>query len=177
MFAFLIRVKDFFKNPKDGPGEFWNPLSLAIPSHFPQNEGTQQSRLVQGAVNVRKSISEVRDPAYKEDYAKLIKHHAERQGQPLGFGNRLPATMVLTSWSHSPLDTLQMWSDESHEREPLHVQPILNLLKPLPVPDGQDRQFSICWKGKDGGVLAYGESGRRLVAQNFGCSCNRVRPR
>jgi hypothetical protein len=24
-------------------------------------------------------------------------------------------------------------------------------MKPLPVPDGMDRQFGICWKGKDGG--------------------------
>lgn len=132
-------------------GEFWNPLSVAIAADFPQSKETQETRLVQGAANVRQAISEVRDPAYKQDYARMMKNDGERHGQPIGFGNRLPAALILTSWSHAPIHSLQMWSEESHEREPVHVQPFLHLMKPLPVPDGQDRQFGICWKGKDGG--------------------------
>jgi hypothetical protein len=149
--AFLISVKEFFQRPREGPGEFWNPLSVAVAADSPNVKGDRQSRLIEGATNVRKAISEVRDPAYKQDYAHLIKHVAERQGQPLGFGDRLPAAMILTSWSHAPIHSLQMWSEDHHEREPVHVQPMLHLMKPLPVPDGQDRQFGICWKGKDGG--------------------------
>jgi hypothetical protein len=81
----------------------------------------------------------------------MMTHAAERQGQPVGFGDRLPAAMILTSWSHAPIHSLQMWSEDHHEREPVHVQPMLHLMKPLPVPDGQDRQFGICGKGKEGG--------------------------
>lgn len=149
--AFLIRVKEFFANPKQGIEEFWNPLSVGIASDFPQTEGSQQSRLLTGAVNMRKSINEVRESAYVEDYAHLIEHAGERQGQPNGFGNRTPTLLILTSWSHSPLHSLQMWSEEHHKHEPEFVQPLLHLMKPLPVPDGMDRQFGICWKGKDGG--------------------------
>ena len=149
--AFLIRVKEFFANPKQGIEEFWNPLSVGIASDFPQSGDSQQSRFLAGVVNMRRNINEVREPAYREDYAHLMEHAGERQGQPNGFGNRTPALLILTSWSHSPLHSLQMWSEEHHEREPEFVQPLLHLMKPLPVPDGMDRQFGICWKAKNGG--------------------------
>jgi len=149
--AFMIRVKEFFANPKQGIEEFWNPLSVGIVSDFPRTGDSQQSRLLAGAANMRRNIGEVRKPEYREDYAHLMHHAAERQGQPDGFGNRIPALLILTSWTHSPLHSLQMWSEEHHEHEPTFVQPLLHLMKPLPVPDGMDRQFGICWEGKDGG--------------------------
>src|SRR4051812_32271967 len=99
--AFMIRVKEFFADPKQGIEEFWNPLSVGIASDFPRTEDPQQSRLLAGAVNVRRNITEVREPAYRADYAHLMEHAGERQGQPDGFGNRTPALLVLTSWSHA----------------------------------------------------------------------------
>lgn len=144
-------MKEFFSNPRQGVDEFWNPFSVAIASDFPQTEAGQQARLVQGAVNVRKAINEVREPAYREDYANFMKHNPARQGQPIGFGNKTPQTLILTSWSHAPLHSLPLWSEEDHEREPFHVQPLLHLMKPLPVPDEMDRQFGIVWRGKEGG--------------------------
>jgi hypothetical protein len=149
--AFTISVKDFLQNSSNSAEEFWNPISVAIVSDFPQDVGTKERRLVQGAVNIRKTIGEIRDPAYKIDYARLMEHAPKRQGQYQGMGGKLPATLMLTSWSHAPFSSLQTWSDSGHETEPVLVQPALHCLEVVPIPRGQDRQCGICWRGKDGG--------------------------
>lgn len=174
--AFTISVKDFLHNSQDSAGEFWNPISVAIVSDFPQDVGTKQKRLkrlIQGAVNVRKHIGEIRDPAYTIDYARLMEHAPKRQGQYQGMGGKLPATLMLTSWSHAPFSGLQTWSDSGHETEPALVQPVLSCLESVPVPRGQDRQCGICWRGKDGGYwltanLQDGLWGRILDVGNDG---------
>lgn len=147
-------MKDFFNDTRQGREEFWNPFTVGITADFPQKQpesSSQTSRMIQGAANVRKAINEVRDPAYRADYADMMKHNPARQGQPIGFGNALPQTLILTSWTHAPIHSLPMWSEEHHEREPAHVQPVFRLFRPLPVPDEHDRQLGICWRGKEGG--------------------------
>lgn len=150
-FAFIISVRDSFRNEEKSSAESWNPFSVAFASDFPREAGTRKALLIKGAANIREQICEIRDAAYKKDYACLMQHSARRQGQPRRMGNRLPATLMLTSWSHTPYYKLQTWADGEHEREPSFVQPLLNCLESLPLPRGQDRQCSICWRGSDGG--------------------------
>lgn len=67
-------------------------------------------------------------------------------------GKRIPASMLLTSWSHAPFPELEVWSDLGQQRKPAMVQPIIGCLSSIPLPErgSIDRQIGVVWEGKGG---------------------------
>lgn len=107
-----------------------------------------------GALNIRGTINAIRDPMFAQDYADLMANVPQRQTQIRTMGKRLPATLLLTSWSHAPFADLEAWSDPGHARErALLLQPVIGSIPSAPVPGRStlDSQVGVIWKGKEGG--------------------------
>jgi hypothetical protein len=140
------------EDPQKLDDEIGNPFSIAVVSPFPKTSATKQSRLIDGAVNIRRHINMMRDALYARDYADLMTKVLQRQCQFRDAGKRLPASMLLTSWSHTPFADLQIWSDLKHRREATLLQPIIGCIPLIPVPrrNALDPQIGIVWKGKEG---------------------------
>jgi hypothetical protein len=132
----------------------WNPFSIAIVSPPPRGEPLNRARLLAGAINIRNHVEMVRDPAYMQDYATLMEKAPARQCQMQDMGKRVPASMLLTSWSHAPFPELEMWSTPDQTHKPFMVQPIIGGLSSIPLPErgALDRQIGVVWeaRGSDG---------------------------
>ena len=142
------------QNSQKSSDEIWNPVAVAAVSPFPKTPAQRQSKHVDGAVNIRSTINATRDPKFAEDYADLMANVPQRQTQIRTMGKRLPATVLLTSWSHAPFADLEAWSDSKHTREPAFLlQPVIGSIPLAPVPGRStlDSQVGVIWKGKEGG--------------------------
>jgi hypothetical protein len=150
--AFSISMRRLLQNSQKSSDEIWNPVGLAVVPPFPKAPESRQSRLVDGAVNIRSTINAIRDPTFAQDYADLMAKVPQRQTQIRKMGKRLPASVLLTSWSHAPFADLQAWSDPKHTREIAFLQPIIGSILAAPVPGRStlDPQVGVIWKGKEG---------------------------
>jgi hypothetical protein len=154
---FSVSMRKFLKNSQNpSSSELWNPVSLAIVPPFPRApaSNSRQSKLIDGALNVRSTINAIRDPIFAQDYADLMANVPQRQTQMRNMGKRLPATVLITSWSHAPFADLQAWSDsKGHTREAAFLlQPVIGAIAAAPVPGrfSLDPQVGVIWKGKEG---------------------------
>jgi hypothetical protein len=145
-------MRKSLKSSQNQDDEIRNPFSIAVVSPFPETLASKQSKLVNGAVNIRNTINMIRDPMYVRDYADLMAKVPQRQCQIRDMGKRLPASMLLTSWSHAPFGDLEIWSDPKHTRETTMLQPIIGCIPSIPMPgqSGLDPQVGIVWKGREG---------------------------
>jgi hypothetical protein len=151
--AFVVSVREFLESSQKPGSEFGNPISIAFAAPCPQSTASKRNKLVQGALQIRKHVQEVRDPAYMHDYVSMMDQAPRRQLQVRGMGVRVPATLLLTSWSHTPFPEVEVWSaPEQHAREPLIIQPVVTGLPVLPFPNRyvQDRQCAVVWRGRKG---------------------------
>jgi hypothetical protein len=130
----------------------WNPFSIAIVSPPPRDEPSNRARLLAGAMNIRNHVEMVRDPAYMRDYATLMAKAPARQCQMKDTGKRVPASMLLTSWSHAPFPELEMWSSPDQTRKPFMVQPVIGGLSSIPLPErgALERQIGVVWEARGG---------------------------
>lgn len=147
-------MRRILEHSQKAEDEIRNPVSLAVVSPFPKAPAAKQSKFVNGAVNIRSTINNTRDPAYALDYADIMAKAPRRQSQIRKMGKRSPASMLLTSWSHAPFGDLEAWSDATnHDREMSFLQPIIGCIPSAPAPGRStlDPQVGIIWKGKEGG--------------------------
>jgi len=137
------------QKPQD---EIGNPFSIAVVSPFPKLPSTKQSKLVDGALNIRNTITTIRHPMYAQDYADLMAKAPQRQSQIQDMGKRLPASMLLTSWVHAPFSDLQLWSDPERKHKTALLQPIVGCIPVIPVPrrGTLDPQIGVVWKDGEG---------------------------
>ncbi|KAM0715209.1 hypothetical protein Q7P37_009674 [Cladosporium fusiforme] len=142
-FSFVMNVKHAFCNAQDPIAECWNPLVIVPVPDYPQNIAEGHSRLVQGALDIRNLIKRTRE---SHDPVGHVASGIEEK--PHGMDGR---TLLLTSWTHAPFSKQRIGRDVDNLCEPVVVQPMLNCLKSLPVPRGQEREIGICWKGAGGG--------------------------
>jgi hypothetical protein len=141
------------QNSQKSSDEMWNPVAVAVVSPFSKTPASRQSRLVDGALNIRSTINAIRDPIFAHDYADLMANVPQRQTQIRTMGKRLPATLLLTSWSHAPFADLGAWSGPEHTREPASLlQPVIGSIPLAPVLGRStlDSQVGVIWKGKEG---------------------------
>ena len=94
----------------------------------------------------------IREPAYTQDYADIMNNAPYRQGQVRKIGKRVPVSMLLTSWSHTPFGDLEAWSTPQHSRATTALQPVIGCIPSIPVPGrgSLDPQIGVFWKGKEG---------------------------
>ena len=130
----------------------WNPFTIVIVSPLPKGDASKRAKLIAGAVNIRNHVESVRTEAYMQDYATLMQKAPARQCQMEDMGKRVPVSMLLTSWSHSPFPELEMWSGLDQKRRPTMIQPVIGGLPSIPLPEkgAMDRQVGVVWEGKGG---------------------------
>jgi hypothetical protein len=150
--VFSISMRKTLGIQQESPDEIANPISIAVSSPFPRTRASNQSKLIDGAVNIRSTINTIRHPQYALDYADLMAQVPQRQTQMRNMGKRAPASLMLTSWSHAPFGELEIWSDEKHSRETALLQPVIGAIPAAPVPGRSklDPQIGVIWKGKGG---------------------------
>ncbi|KAM0695555.1 hypothetical protein Q7P36_005915 [Cladosporium allicinum] len=149
-FAITVNISEFLQNTQKPEAEMWNPLAIAIATPADGIDRAKRQRLVSGALAIRKSIGGLRSGAFMQDYKLMMSNAPKRQGRLRGLGRKSPATLLLTSWSGAPFQTMEVWEDSKHEREPYFVQPGITPARFVPT-RGPFAQCGICWKGKSGG--------------------------
>lgn len=148
--AFTINVNKTLDRSRGSNAALSNPFSIAIASPLSPTTACKRDRLVEGAVGIRHLINDVRDPAYISDYNSLMAEVPQRQSQIRGMGSRVPASLLLTSWSNVPFANLEPWHKAEDEWSPAMIQPTIRCIPAIPLPEryALDRQIGIVWEGK-----------------------------
>jgi hypothetical protein len=147
--AFGISMRRSLQNSQKSSDEMWNPVAVAVVSPFSKTPASRQSRLVDGVLNIRSTINAIRDLMFAHDYADLMANVLQRQTQIRSMGKRVPATVLLTSWSYAPFADLEAWSGPEHTREPASLlQPVVGSIPLAPVPGRStlDSQVGVIWR-------------------------------
>jgi hypothetical protein len=149
--GFAISMRKALKTLPKSLDEIGNPIGFAVVSPFPKGPAVKQSKLIDGAVNIRSTINMTRDPTYAQDYGDIMAKAPGRMCQMRKMGKRVPASMLLTSWSHVPFGDLEMWSDPKHARAAALLQPVIGAIPSAPVPGRStlDPQVGVIWKRKE----------------------------
>jgi hypothetical protein len=144
-------MRKALKSPQKPHDEIGNPIGFAVASPFPKTPASKQSKLIDGALNIRSTINMTRDPTYAQDYGDIMAKVPGRMCQMRKMGKRAPVSMLLTSWSHVPFGELEMWSEPKHARAAALLQPVIGAIPSAPVPGRftLDPQVGVIWKERE----------------------------